>query len=159
MSESVLNRKRLLIVDDEQDILDVVQETILESCPDAKIDKADKYETAAEFLNTKEYDLVILDIMGVRGFDLLELATKRKLKVVMLTAHALNTEALKKSHDMGAMGYIPKAKLEELVPLLEDVLQSDYKTGWRKLMDKLESFFEASFEPEWKIKAGIRNWW
>ncbi len=159
MSESVLNHKKLLIVDDEQDILDVVQETILERCPDAKVDKANSYETAAESLNAKDYDLVILDIMGVRGFDLLELATKKKFKVAMLTAHALNSEALRKSHDMGAMGYIPKAKLEELVPLLEDILQNDYKTGWRKLMDKLESFFDTSFEPEWKTKAGIRNWW
>ncbi|HEX2966087.1 MAG TPA: response regulator [Syntrophorhabdaceae bacterium] len=159
MSESVLNNKKLLIVDDEPDILDVVQETILEHSPDTKVDKANKYETAAELLKTEDYDLVILDIMGVRGFDLLEIATKRKFKVVMLTAHALNSEALKKSHDKGAMGYIPKAKLETLVPLIEDLLQNDYKTGWQRLMSKLESFFDASFEPEWKTKAGIRNWW
>ena len=36
-------------------------------------------------------DLVILDIMGVRGFELLELAVSRNLRVVMLTATRPNS--------------------------------------------------------------------
>ncbi len=46
-----------------------------------------------KFLESKPYDVVILDIMGVRGFDLLELSVKKGLKVAMLTAHALSPEA------------------------------------------------------------------
>lgn len=160
MAESILNHKKILVVDDEPDILTTVEEEILASCPDAKIDKATKYEDAAGFLKSKDYDLVILDIMGVRGFDLLEIAKGKKGKVAMLTAHALNPEALKKSHDMGAMAYLPKDKLGELVPFLEDILRDDYKTGWQRLMQKLDSFFDDKFdEPEWKKKAGIHAWW
>ena len=151
MKESILNHKKLLIVDDEPDILTTLEAEVLDSCPDSKIDKATNYENAAELLKSKDYDLVILDIMGVRGFDLLEIAVARKCKVAVLTAHALSPEALKKSHDMGAMAYLPKDTLGELVPFLEDVLQNDYKSGWNRLLEKLEDDFNKRFQStDWK---------
>jgi DNA-binding NtrC family response regulator len=158
MKESILNHKKLLMVDDEPDILTTLEEEILNSCPDSKIDKATNYENAAELLKSKDYDLVVLDIMGVRGFDLLEIAVARKFKVAMLTAHALNPEALEKSHDMGAMAYLPKDKMGEIVPFLEDVLQYEYKSGWKRLMEKLGDYFaEKSILPtDWKtiVRSG-----
>jgi CheY-like chemotaxis protein len=159
MAESVLSHKKMLIVDDEPDILAAAEAEILLSCSDCEIDKATSYEDAADLLKTKEYDLVILDIMGVRGFDLLELAVTRKLRVAMLTAHALSPEALKKSHDMGAMAYLPKNKLGELAPFLEDILQSDYKSGWKRVLDRLGDFFDKEFEPGWRKKVGVPNWY
>ncbi|HVN96545.1 MAG TPA: response regulator [Syntrophorhabdaceae bacterium] len=159
MAESILNGKRILIVDDEPDILAVVEEGILLSCPNCTIDKAANYEKGAQLLDANSYDVVILDIMGVRGFDLLEIAVKRKFRVAMLTGHALNPEALAKSHDMGAMAYIPKDKIGELVPFLEDVLTNDYKTGWKRLMDKLEAYLNARWEKDWKTKTNIAYWY
>jgi DNA-binding NtrC family response regulator len=141
MEDSILNHKKLLIVDDEPDILAVLETEILQSCPDSKIDKATNYENAAELLKSKEYDLVVLDIMGVHGFDLLEIAVAEKFKVAMLTAHALNAKALKKAHDMGAMSYLPKDKLGQIVPFLEDVLKYDYKSVWKRLMEKHEDLY------------------
>ena len=155
MAESILDHKKILIVDDEPDVLTVVEQEILERCKNAKIDKAGNYENAAQFLKSKDYDLVILDIMGVRGFDLLEIAVERKFKVAMLTAHALNPEALKKSHDMGAMAYLPKDKLGELVPLLEDVMRNDYKTEWGQLMGKLDNYFKEQWGNDWREKEVI----
>ena len=157
MAESILNNKKILIVDDESDVITVVEQEILERCKDSKIDKADNYENAVQFLKSNDYDLVILDIMGVRGFDLLEIAVGRKFKVAMLTAHALNPGALKKSHDMGAMAYLPKDKLGELVPLLEDILRNDYKTEWGQLMAKLDNYFKEQFGNDWRRREVI-NW-
>jgi DNA-binding response OmpR family regulator len=159
MASSILNGKRLLLVDDEPDILTIVEEEILDVCPGCKIDKATNYEDASSLLKAEVYDLVILDIMGVRGFDLLEIAVARKFRVAMLTAHALNPEALQKSHNMGAMAYLPKDKLGEIVPFLEDVLQYDYKTGWKRLLDKLENYFDARFDAKWKEKTGLPYWY
>jgi hypothetical protein len=93
--------------------------------------------------------------MGVRGFDLLEIAVTRKLKVAMLTAHALNPEALRKSHDMGASAYLPKEKLGEVVPLLEDMLLNDYKTEWAQLMGKLDDYFKAQWGKDWRKREAI----
>jgi CheY-like chemotaxis protein len=158
MPQSILNGKRLLAVDDEPDVLMVVEEEIRHSCPDSTIEKATSYEEAARLLKSGSYDLVILDIMGVRGFELLELAVSRDLKVAMLTAHALSPEALKKSHDLGARAYLPKDKLGELVPFLEDVIRYEYAPGWKKLLSKLENYFDDQFEPNWKKESGISYW-
>ena len=158
MKQSILDGKRLLVVDDEPDVLMVVEEEIRHSCPDTMMEKATNYEEAAGLLKSRSYDLVILDIMGVRGFELLELAVSRNMKVAMLTAHALSSEALKKSHDLGARAYLPKDKLGELVPFLEDVLQYEYGPGWKKLLSKLENYFDDQFEPDWKKGSGINYW-
>jgi DNA-binding response OmpR family regulator len=158
MKESILNNKKLLIVDDEPDVLAIIEGEITEACPDSTIKKASSYEEATELLKTKEYDLVILDIMGIRGFDLLETAVKRKFKVVMLTAHSLSTEALKRSHDLGAHAYLPKDKLGQLVPFLEDVLKEGYVTGWKHLLEKLEPDFDKTLGHNWKTNAGITYW-
>jgi len=155
MKESILNHKKLLVVDDEPDVLAVVEQEILQHCADSQIDKAGNYESATELMKSKDYDLVILDIMGVRGFDLLKIGMSRKFKVAMLTAHALSPEALKKSHDMGAMAYLPKDKLGELIPFLEDVLRYEYESAWERLMEKLENYFNEIFEDDWKTKKGF----
>jgi len=158
MTQSILNGKRILAVDDEPDILTLVEEEIRHACPESTIEMATTYDKAAELLRSNSYDLIILDIMGVRGFDLLEIAVSRGFKVAMLTAHALSPESLKKSHDLGASAYLPKDKLGELVPFLEDVVQYEYKTGWRKLLAKLENYFDNQFEPNWKKESGINYW-
>ena len=155
MKESILNGKRILAVDDEPDILAVLKEEILGACPNCRFDTATTYEKAAELLKSDPYDVVILDIMGVRGFDLLELAVSRNLRVAMLTAHALTPEALKRSYEMKARAYLPKEKLGEIVPFLEDVLTYEYIPGWKRLIKKLKGFFDTKFESDWEKKTGL----
>jgi DNA-binding NtrC family response regulator len=157
MKASVLSGKKILAVDDEPDVLTVLEEEIMGACPDCKFDKVTSYEKAAELIKANSYDVVILDIMGVRGFDLLALSVSRNLRVAMLTAHALTPEALKRSFEMKARAYLPKEKLGEIVPFLEDVLKYDYLPGWKRLFEKLMGFFDTKFESDWEKKSGI-NW-
>ena len=145
MKESVLKAKRILMVDDEPDVLETLEAEIRESCDDCVIEKAMTYETAVQLINSNEYDLIILDIMGVRGFDLLEAAVKRDFLVVMLTAHSLNPESLKKARSMRARAYIPKDKLGEIVPFLEDVFRYDFEHGWKRLRYKLENLLPEKY--------------
>jgi CheY-like chemotaxis protein len=160
MKESVLDGKRILAVDDEPDVLAVLDEEIAGACQNCKVDKVTTYKEAAEKLKSQNYDLVILDIMGVRGFDLLSLAVDRKFKVAMLTAHALTPEALKRSFEMKAMAYLPKEKLGDVVPFLENVLKYEYLPGWKRLIETLKDFFDIRFETDWEKKAGLpwREW-
>jgi CheY-like chemotaxis protein len=157
MPKSNLSGKKILAVDDEPDVLTVLEEEIIGACPDCKFDKATTYEKAAELIKSNTYDVVILDIMGVRGFDLLALSVSRNLRVAMLTAHALTPEALKRSFDMKARAYLPKEKLGEIVPFLEDVLKYDYLPGWKRLFEKLKGFFDTKFESDWEKRTGL-NW-
>jgi DNA-binding response OmpR family regulator len=149
--------KSILIVDDEPDILSLVEEEILEACPNCRVVKAETYEWAVNLLNSTPYDLVILDIMGVRGFDLLILAVRLNFPVVMLTAHALSPSALRKAIELGARAYLPKEKIGELVPFLEDVLTYEPITGWRRLLDRLGDYFSRRFGSDWQ-KADEPFW-
>jgi DNA-binding NtrC family response regulator len=155
MKASILSGKKILTVDDEPDVLTILEEEIMSACSDCKLDKATTYEKAAELIKSNSYDVVILDIMGVRGFDLLELAVGHKFRVAMLTAHALSPEALKRSVELGARAYLPKEKLGEIVPFLEDVLTYDYVPGWKRLYGKLKGFFDSKFESDWEKKTGL----
>lgn len=157
VQSSVLKGKTILAVDDEPDVLAILEDEIKATCPDCKFDKATTYEEAAKKLKSTDYDLVVLDIMGVRGFDLLDLAVSRNLKVAMLTAHALSPETLKRAFEMKARSYLPKEKLGEVVPFLEDVLTYEYLPGWKRLFEKMKGFFDQKFETDWEKKTGM-NW-
>ena len=100
-SSEILQDKLILAVDDEEDVLDIIEEELSESA-NCTLHRATTFEKAQQYLVSYTYDLVILDIMGVRGFDLLQIATNANFPVVMLTAHAFTPEALKKSIELGA---------------------------------------------------------
>ena len=135
-SDSALKNKVILVVDDEPDVLETVEEE-LDMC---LIHKAGDYDTALQLLLSYTYDIVILDIMGVNGFELLKTAVSRGFPTVMLTAHAITPEALKKSIKLGALSFLPKEKIPELQAFLEDVVLGGGKPVWQKLFDKLGNY-------------------
>jgi CheY-like chemotaxis protein len=145
-TDSPLQNKHVLIVDDESDILEFVEDE-LDMCI---VDSADNYETALQYLQNYTYDMVILDIMGVNGYALLEEAVSKGFPAVMLTSHALSEEALKKSIKLGAVSYLPKDKMSELRLFLEDVVLAGGKSVWYKLFDRLGDYFNRRFGPDWK---------
>ena len=126
----LLNHKRLLIVDDEQDILDTLEELL----PMCWVIKASTFDEAKELLETQYFDMAILDIMGVNGYALLEIAKQYKVIPVMLTAHALSPESLVKSYNEGAAFYVPKDEIENIATFLNDVLESieQGKSTWSR---------------------------
>ncbi|MBW2303229.1 MAG: response regulator, partial [Deltaproteobacteria bacterium] len=91
--KDLLEGKRILLVDDEPDVLETLEELL----PMCNVVKATSYEEAERLLDTQFFDIAVLDIMGVKGYELLEKAKKKKVIAVMLTAHALSVEDTKKS--------------------------------------------------------------
>ncbi len=152
---SLLRGKHILAVDDEEDVLDTIEDTL----QGARVDKAQDYHTALVKLTENPYDLVILDIMGVDGLRLLEKAVDRNIPAVMLTAHALSADTLLESIRLGAISYLPKEKLAELEEILEGVLAAmeSGEPTWKLLFDRLEDFFNDRFGSEWKEKD--RKFW
>lgn len=143
-----LRGRRILIVDDEKDILDSLIE-LLDMC---KIDTASTFEEAKELLGTNDYHAAILDIMGVRGYDLLEIANKRNIPALMLTAHALSKENLKKSFQEGASYYVPKDEITNIEVFLADVIEAreQDKNVFVKWYERLSGFCDRRFGPNWK---------
>ena len=150
MSTSILDNKKMLIVDDEPDILVTLEEEIASNCSGCIVEKAGSFEEAEKFLQSGHYDLIVLDIMGVRGFDLLEIAVKKNMKAVMLTAHALSPENLKRAYNLGARAYLPKHKLGEIVPFLEDVLKYEFEPGWKRTLGALRDVFMDLWGRDWE---------
>jgi CheY-like chemotaxis protein len=147
-TQSLLKNKLILAVDDEPDVLEVVAEVL----DMAIIHKARDYDTAMEYLLMYAYDIVILDIMGVQGFDLLRASVTRGFPTVMLTAHALSPEALKKAIKLGAVSFLPKEAIPNLRSHLEDVVLGAGKPVWKKLFSRIGGVFDQRFGPDWKEK-------
>jgi CheY-like chemotaxis protein len=105
--KKLLKGKKILIVDDEPDVLESLIE-LLDMC---RVDAASSFEEGERLLEDQSYAIAILDIMGVQGFELLKIANRQKIPALMLTAHALSEESLKKSAEGGAAYFAPKDKL------------------------------------------------
>jgi len=147
---NLLNDKRVLVVDDEPDVLDTLAE-LLSMC---RVEKAGDFTSAKHLLTTKPFDLAVLDIMGVDGYTLLEIAREHGITAVVLTAHALSPENIVKSFEKGAAYYIPKEKMVDIPVFLEDILKAQQEgvPSWSKWFERMASFCERKFGPEWKDK-------
>jgi DNA-binding NarL/FixJ family response regulator len=122
---------------------------MLEMCT---VHKGGDYETALQHVLSYTYDIVVLDIMGVNGFELLKVAVKREFPAVMLTAHAVTPESLKKSMRLGAVSFLPKERMGDLVEHLEDVVLQGGKPAWQRLFEKVGDLFNKRFGSDWKEK-------
>ncbi|MBW2563561.1 MAG: response regulator [Deltaproteobacteria bacterium] len=141
--ESWLKGKKILVVDDEEDVLETVAE-ILEM---ANVEGAFDYNTASEKIALNKYDLAILDIMGVNGLTLLEEAVKNNTPTIMLTAHSMDYKTLMLSIRKGSIAFLPKemmADLDRYVDTLMNAYDSKQST-WKILFDEMGGFFSNKF--------------
>lgn len=143
------DERRILVVDDEIDILETLEELLEDMFV---VDTASSFEAAVGLLKKNTYDVSILDIMGVRGYDLLEATHTMGIPTLMLTAHALSPDNLKKSIERGADAYIPKDKMVDIALYVEDVLNSRKDKGKPKFKwyDRLKPLFNDFFGKGWK---------
>jgi DNA-binding NtrC family response regulator len=148
--ENLLQGKRILIVDDEKDVLDTLRQ-LLSMC---KITAASTFEEAKSLLETKTLDIAILDIMGVNGYELLDIAKKKGIIPVILTAHALSVESTVKSFRKGAFYFLPKDEMPNIAAHLTDMLRAAARgesilTRW---LERFDDYYERRFGIGWKDK-------
>ena len=146
---NLLEGKAVLAVDDEPDILASLKD-ILDMC---HVVTASTFEQASELLKSQDFDIVVLDIMGVDGYRLLDIANSRNIPAVMLTAHAFAPDHLVKSLKDGAASYLHKEEIIHLAAFLRDVLEAQQKreNPWRFWQERLpSSYFEKRWGAAWK---------
>ena len=77
-----------MIVDDEPDVLDTLEDLL----PMCVVKKATTFDQAKTLLEDQYFDMAILDIMRVEGYELLEICNQKHVIGVMLTAYAVTPE-------------------------------------------------------------------
>lgn len=155
-ADKILFGKYILIVDDEQDVLD----TLFDLLSNCKIDMAASYDEAREMFEKNKYDIAILDIMGVDGYGLLEIANQKNVPAIMLTAHALSADNLLKSAKKGAAYYAPKEELFNIKAIIAEVIDAieNDKSTWEKMFNRLAGFYDRQFNgPDWREKE--KDFW
>jgi DNA-binding NtrC family response regulator len=142
--------KKVLIVDDEPDVLDTLEDLL----PSCEITRAADFEEARSRLDSQTFDLAVLDIMGVNGYELLEITKKKKITAVMVTAHALSVEDTLKSYRKGAAFFIPKDEMVNIATFLNDVLEAQEKNKhpWWRWKKRMSAYYDKRFGPDWRNK-------
>jgi len=124
-------RKRILVVDDDKDILKSFKAILQEEGYD--VDTAETSREAIEKTERQAYDLALLDIKlpDVDGTELLELLSERfpKMVKIMITGYpSLQNAAESLKH--GAAAYVMKpVQPESLLKVVEEKLREKEEDG------------------------------
>lgn len=138
---------KILIVDDEKMICDVIKEY----CLNQKfiVDEADNGKVALNKLLTNTYDLMVLDIMmpQMDGFTMLkELPSEKRIPTIVLSARGEEYDKLA-GFDLGIDDYLTKpfspnelvARIKAIMNRYSNALMNTYK------LDSLEVNFSAHY--------------
>ncbi len=122
MSNTNMNKMKLLIVDDEQDLCRILADR-LHIQYGIQPDVAYSGDEALEKVKTTAYDVVILDIEmpGIDGMETLKRIKEinAKIQVVLFTGHG-SEETKQLSTVLGAFSYVDKIDgLPKLAPMIE----------------------------------------
>lgn len=151
----VLKDKKILAVDDEPEVLDIITEEF----ETHEVVTAKSFEEAKTILSNGRFDLVLLDIMGVRGFELLEKCREKGFPAAMLTGHAMNVESVNRALQLGAVSFLPKEELanirEHVIEILDGLEQG--RSHWKRLFDRLGPFFRDRLGLTWEDIGKPRN--
>ncbi|HET9369706.1 MAG TPA: response regulator [Vicinamibacterales bacterium] len=102
-------RRRVLIVDDEQAVRDLVSKTL--SMADYDVETADDGPTAVERLRTTDYDLLITDLKmpGMDGLSVIREARRKsnQLPIIIITGFSTEASAIE-AINLGVSGYLTK---------------------------------------------------
>ena len=148
MNTSFIAGKRILAVDDESDILEIIEDILDE----ATVDTARDFDTAAKMLADRQYDLAILDVMGVDGLRLLDISVEKGIPAAILTAHAMNVQTFQEVIQKGAISFLPKERIVDLYHFVNELISAieSGKEPWRILFDELAVYFDEKFGSAWK---------
>ncbi len=137
---------RILVVDDDRELRD----NIVEILSDAgyEMQSSDNAESALEVLDSKDFDLVILDLImpGMGGLDAIPLFRQKcpNARIVVITAFSTVDNAVE-SMKKGANDYITKPfKINELLTAVRRNLEEARFVSCKTFLDMDDTFASLS---------------
>ena len=156
---SFLKDKRILVVDDEWDVLESIHDHLSSACIDITSDR----DNALEYISNNRYDFAILDIMNGHGIELLEECVKKDIPAIILITATAPRELLMEAVKKGAVSYLAKKHLDELKTLIYQLFASQDQGNpeWKLMFKKLQEISNGDFwtgsEKKWDISKGIQE--
>ena len=126
---------KILVVEDERPIADLLDMSL--TAAGYSCDCIDNGIEAADAVNERRYDLILLDVMlpGIDGFELMEYLAPMEIPVIFITARSAVKDRIK-GLKLGADDYIVKPfEIAELLARVETVLRRYHKTDTRLVVD------------------------
>jgi DNA-binding NtrC family response regulator len=144
----ILKGKRILVVDDEADVIEVARDQLEGS----EVVGAQTFSQGKKLIESERFDLVVLDIMGVNGFDLLKICGERQQPAAMLTARSINVESVNQALKYGAVSFLPKDELASLSTMVPEILEGleQGRSHWGKLFQRLGPLFKEKWGIVWE---------
>ena len=132
-------RTRVLIVDDERDMLDVCAD-VLRKLPDVDLDVETQGQRALDRLAHESFDLLLTDVRMPRvgGLDLVRLARERdpQMAILVFTAYP-SVESAVEAMKLGASDYLAKPFLpEELLKVAARLLEARRLRDENQLLER-----------------------
>ncbi len=141
ISEISMKQKHILLVDDEETILEIMEETLVDN--DFKVTAVSDPQILPELIEKLDIDTVVTDIQMPKmdGITFLQLVKRydKKLPVIMITGHA-DLNNLMKSFRLGAYDYLKKpfSMNELLITVTKAVEKRDLQLQIERYYDLLE---------------------
>lgn len=134
----MMDRKRILVVDDEQDLCDIIKINLTSAGYDADIAYSSEEALRKDITI---YDLLLLDVMmpGISGFQFAQILKNDRLTkdipLIFLTAKDAEDDMLK-GFDIGADDYISKPfSVKELIARVNAVINRTSKANGKRQPD------------------------
>ena len=121
MKKTIKGEKRILIVDEDPDILNYLAEETRETGLNFQFDKADTFSLAVDAIFSGSYDLVMLDFPGIRGPYLLNLAFLRAIPAALLVSNNFFPLEAQYLPGKGISGLFSKDNLSEIIPAIKSL--------------------------------------
>ena len=142
----ILKGQRVLVIDDERDLCELVSDELADQ--QVEVDTASTYDEARRKLSAGRYDAAIVDLMGVRGHDVLKEFASR-VPCIVLTANAVNPGDLKRAIELDACLYLPKELIGRLDEFLARLIR-ERKPLWPWLFRRVD--FSRWFGRGWELE-------
>ncbi|MGB8166577.1 MAG: response regulator [Chthoniobacteraceae bacterium] len=166
-------RQKILILDDEQDILEIYQEILARLPSQPEIHTADTGMRAIALLESETFTLLLVDLRmpTMDGFQVLAIVRRRfpALRVVVMTG-ADDEQFRARAYAMGIDLYLEKPKtgkeIINFVDCIESMLERDDRGGFRGVQSKtlvdiiqLECLTQSSIILKVQSAAGEGRFW
>lgn len=142
--------QRVLVIDDEKLILDMIKSELEKSNFDVTVTNSSK--DAIKLLDLMDFEVILLDLMmpNITGLELLQMIKEKKsdIPVIMITAHGSIDTAVK-AMKLGAYDYLTKPfSMEELILVVSNAIK--YKLTSEEL-----KFYKKEFKCNYGIQMII----